>query len=216
MFTGIVEGQSPLLRVERRGAGARFHVAAPDPAWAVAEGESVAVSGCCLSVAGLLDPRTGEPVPGGTPGATMLFDLSAETLDRTWFGRAGEGRRVNLERALRVGDRLGGHLVSGHVDGVGRVVSVEDDGAGGRWIGFEAPPPVARYLIEKGSVTVDGVSLTVVEPRDGRFRVATIPVTLEVTTLGEAGVGTPVHLEADQVGKWIERLLPPLAGRGGE
>lgn len=207
MFTGLVEASSTLLRVDAQGAGRRFLVAAPDPTWSVAEGESVAVSGCCLTVVGLRG-RAGGPLPGGTAGADMLFDLSPETLGRTWFGEARPGAKVNLERALRLGERLGGHLVSGHVDGVGRVVGVAEDGAGGRRIEFEVPAGLERYLIEKGSITIDGVSLTVVEPRGRRFSVAAIPLTLAVTTLGEVEEGSRVHLEADLVGKWIETLLP--------
>ncbi len=210
MFTGLVEAPSTLLRIDPQGAGRRFTVAAPGPDWGVAQGESVAVSGCCLTVAGLRD-RDGAALPSGTPGADMLFDLSPETLGRTWFGAARAGERVNLERALRLGDRLGGHLVSGHVDAVGRVVGVAEDGAGGRRIEFEVPAGLERYLIEKGSITIDGVSLTVVEPRGRRFWVAAIPLTLALTTLGEAEVGRPVHLEADLVGKWIEKLLPGSA-----
>ena len=209
MFTGIVEARVELARVEPRGTGSRIRIPAPDRAWAVGRGDSVAVSGCCLTVAELQRAGVDEPVPDGSPGADMVFDLSGETLARTWFGSARAGTAVNLERALRIGDRLGGHMVSGHVDGVGSVVSVEDDGAGGRWIGFEVPAELERYLIEKGSITLDGVSLTVVGPERGRFRVAVIPVTLDVTTLGAAEPGRAVHVEADLVGKWIERLLPP-------
>jgi len=204
MFTGIVEGQSPVVALERRGAGARLVLAAPSFEFQVAAGDSVSVSGCCLTVLG---------ASGGSAGQVDLsFDLSAETLERTWLGRVTAGRSVNLERAVRLADRLGGHLVSGHVDGLGQVVSVEERGDGGRWIEFETPPELDRYLIEKGSITIDGVSLTVVEPRARRFGVAVIPATLERTSLGAAAAGQAVHLEADLVGKWIERLLAAREG----
>jgi len=211
VFTGIVEVSVPTRSFESSGGGARLVLPAPaDPSWAVDLGESVAVSGVCLTVAALVSPQagSGEPVPAGTPGADMVFDLSAETLERTWFGDLVPGRRVNLERALRLGDRLSGHMVSGHVDGGGRVTSIEDLGDGGREIGFEVDAGLERYLIEKGSVTLDGISLTVVEPAGREFRVAVIPVTLDVTNLGACEVGQTVNVEADLVGKWIERLLP--------
>jgi riboflavin synthase len=199
VFTGIVETWVPVLTLERRGEGARLTLPVPGPDrlpdWEVARGDSVAVSGVCLTAVDL--------VPG-----EMGFDLSAETLDRTWLGEATEGRPVNLERSLRLGDRLGGHLVSGHVDGVGRIVAVEDPGDGGRLIRFRVPEGLERYLIEKGSIAIDGISMTVVEPEGREFAVAVIPETLEVTSLGSAEPGQPVHLEADPVGKWIERLLP--------
>jgi riboflavin synthase len=162
--------------------------------WEPRSGESVCVSGACLSVAGL--------EPGG-----MRFEVSKESLDRTWLGSLGAGDEVNLERAMRLSDRLDGHLVTGHVDGRGRIAAVRDPGDGGRRITFEAEPGFERWLVDKGSVTVDGVSLTVVEPLGARFDVAVIPVTLERTTLGRAAPGRPVNLEADPIGKWIERLL---------
>jgi riboflavin synthase len=204
MFTGIVEGTGAVLGLERRGAGARLSIAAPAFEFAAAAGDSISVSGCCLTVLG---------ASGG--GAALEFDLSEETLERTWLGSLAPGSAVNLERAVRLADRLGGHLVSGHIDGLGRVVGVEDRGDGGRWIEFEAPPELERYLVPKGSVTVDGVSLTVVEPRGRRFGVAAIPATLERTTLGSAAAGRPVHLEADMLGKWIERLLAAREGAAG-
>jgi riboflavin synthase len=158
----------------------------------------VAVSGVCLTV-------VGEPALG----SDLIFDLSAETLERSWFGDLAPGRPVNLERSLRMGDRLGGHMVSGHVDGMGSIEAVEDSGDGGRLFRFRVPSELERYLIEKGSVTLDGISLTVVEPAGGHFAVAVIPETLEVTSLGSAVPGQRVNVEADLVGKWIEKLLPP-------
>ncbi|MBK7877979.1 MAG: riboflavin synthase [Planctomycetes bacterium] len=212
MFTGLIEAQVPVREVERRGTGLALWLGSPGAGWSFQGGESVAVSGACLTVVGLRDPRSGARLPWGTEGAELLFELSSETLARTWFGAVEPGRRVNLERALRLGDRLDGHLVSGHVDGVGRVVLVRDTGDGGRCVGFEAPAELERFLVDKGSVTVDGISLTVVAPHERRFDVAVIPATLEKTTLGGARVGDPVHLEADQLGKWIDRLLAARAG----
>ncbi len=113
---------------------------------------------------------------------------------------------VNLERALCLGDRLDGHMVSGHVDGAGRVTAIQDVGDGGRVITFEVDPGLERYLVDKGSISLDGVSLTVVRPKGRQFDVALIPLTLELTNLGAAEVGTPVNVEADMIGKWIERL----------
>ncbi|MBI5435475.1 MAG: riboflavin synthase [Planctomycetes bacterium] len=149
----------------------------------------------------------------GEGSAALEFDLSAETLARTWFGELAPGRLVNLERAMRLDDRLGGHLVSGHVDGVGAITRIEDSGDGGWRMGFEVPAGFERYLIEKGSVTIDGISLTVVEPRGRTFDVALIPETLTKTHLGRAQIGQRVNLEADLVGKWIERLVAPHVAR---
>lgn len=208
MFTGIVEASPAVRRSEARGDGLSVLIPAPTADWRVVEGESVAVAGCCLTVAELLDPESGARLPDGTSGADMRFDLSAETLARTWFSELAPGTQVNLERALRLSDRLSGHLVSGHVDGQGRIVGIEDSGDGGREIAFELDSGLDRYLIEKGSVTLDGISLTVVQPAGRRFHVAVIPLTLECTNLGEARVGQAVNVEADLVGKWIEKLLP--------
>ena len=216
MFTGLVEGLGRVRAVERVGTGSRIILEAPGDHWQVALGASVAVSGCCLTVVECRDPESGAAVPATTPGADMVFDLSSETLDCTHFGRLAEGQVVNLERALAMGDRLGGHVVTGHVDGSGRVVAVEDSGDGGRLIHFDSDGDFDRYLVDKGSVTVDGISLTVVRPGGGRFSVAVIPETLRVTTLGRCQVGDPVHLEADQLGKWVEHLLAPYLAKFGQ
>lgn len=208
MFTGLVEAKRPLARIQERGTGCRIVVRGPNrPLWSIQQGESISVSGACLSVAALLDPSTGADVPWGTAGADLAFDVSAETLARTWFGRLSEGRELNLERALQIGARLDGHFVSGHVDGIGSVTAIEDSGDGGWRIEFEVPEALERFLVDKGSITVDGISLTVVEPRGRRFSVALIPLTLEKTTLGTARVGDPVNLEADVLGKWVDALL---------
>ena len=139
----------------------------------------------------------------------MAFDLSAETLSRTHLGELSAGTPVNLERALAFGDRLSGHLVSGHVDGGATLVGVRDSGDGGQVQTFEVDEGLERFLVDKGSVTLDGISLTVVEPRERRFDVALIPVTLAATNLGEAQVGQRFNVEADLVGKWIEQLVAP-------
>ena len=195
MFSGLIEACVPVTALEPVGTGARLVLPRPAPDWDVGHGDSVAVSGCCLTVAAL-------------EAGTMAFDLSAETLARTWIGAEGAAaRRVNLERSVRLEDRLGGHLVSGHVDGGGTITAIEDVGDGGRVFTFEVDEGLDRYLIEKGSVALDGISLTVVEPRRRSFDVAVIPVTLQETSLGTAAVGQRVHVEADQIGKWVEKLL---------
>ena len=205
MFTGIVEAHVPVRSLEPRGTGARLVVPAPalEPdaagrprSWSVDLGDSVAVNGACLTV-----------VEVGPDGA-MAFDLSKETLERTTFGALTEGTAVNLERAMLMGARLDGHLVSGHVDGGGELVARAALGDGGEELTFRLDGDLGRYLIEKGSVTLDGISLTVVEPEGGTFRVACIPLTLERTNLGGLAVGARVNVEADLIGKWVERMLP--------
>jgi riboflavin synthase len=208
MFTGLVEACVPVRRVESRGAGLRLWLPAPESDWRVAEGDSIAISGACLSVVGCADPDSGELHGRAVAGADLVFDLSAETLARTWFAELSPGVAVNIERPLALGERLDGHLVAGHVDGVGRIAAVEDSRDGGRVLAIEIEPPLARYVVDKGSVTLDGVSLTVVSPRESRFDVALIPITLEKTSLGTAGVGRAVNVEVDMIGKWIERLMP--------
>ncbi len=200
MFTGLIQAVVPVLAFERLEGGAAL-LSLPCPqtegeAWEPELGESIAVCGCCLTVA-----RRG-------PGGELLFDLSPETLERTWFGQMEPGRQVNLERAMRLSDRLGGHLVSGHVDGLGEVVAREEVGSGNWVFRFRAQEEsFGRYLIEKGSVGIDGISLTVVRPEGTTWSVAVIPETMVRTNLGTAQVGQKIHLEADQIGKWVESIL---------
>jgi riboflavin synthase len=172
----------------------------PDrPLARLARGESVAIDGACLTVS-------------ARRGSRFAVDVSPESLRRTTLGRAAPGTPVNLERALRLADRLGGHLVLGHVDGVGRLERITPDGDW-RLYRFRAPAPVARYLVEKGSIAVDGVSLTVFACGRGAFTVALIPHTLATTTLGRKQPGDAVNLEADVLMKHVERLLGPARAR---
>jgi riboflavin synthase len=182
-----------VARLERARTGARLTVETPRPLARLALGESVAVNGACLTVTAI-------------QGRRFRVDVSPETLRRTTLGRLAQGAPVNLERALRVGDRLGGHVVLGHVDGVGRVERIERDGD---WLlyRFRAPRALVPYLVEKGSIAVDGVSLTVFACRGGHFTVALIPHTLAKTTLGTLRRGTGVNLEADVLLKHIARML---------
>ena len=198
MFTGLVEGQGTVAALEAigagAGAGARLHVTA-DWLDGLAEGDSVAVNGCCLTVTSL-------------PGGGFTADLVGETLARTALGRLAPGDQVNLERPLAAGDRLGGHLVQGHVDGVGEILELRPDGDGTE-LRVRLDPDLARYVVVKGSIAVDGVSLTVARAGPDWFTVALIPHTLAVTTLGRRGVGDPVQLEVDVLAKYVERLAAP-------
>jgi riboflavin synthase len=194
VFTGIVRELGRVVSLEGGREQARLVVAAPGLAPQLEVGDSVAVDGCCLTVVGNHD-------------GTLAFDLSAETISCSAVGALEAGQGTNLEPAIRVGEPLGGHYVQGHVDAVGRVRSLVPEGDGVRmWL--EIPPDVLRYCVEKGSLTVAGVSLTVAELTDDAVAVALIPHTLEVTTLGKAQPGDPVNLEADVLAKYVERLLP--------
>ena len=193
MFTGIVRERGRVASVFGGEDGVRLLVEAPRTAAEVSVGDSVSVNGCCLTVAEIAD-------------SSMAFDAVPETLRRTTVGQLGAGSPVNVEPALRAGEPLGGHYVQGHVDGVGRVRSIEDEGEGHRvWI--EAPREILRYCVEKGSIAVEGVSLTVAELGDDAFAVALVPHTLSETTFGSMRAGDEVNLEVDVLAKYVDRLL---------
>jgi riboflavin synthase alpha subunit len=192
VFTGLVREQGRVESVDGGADGVRLVVAAPGTGASAAVGDSVAVSGVCLTV-----------VAAGN--GTLAFDAVPETLRRSSLGGLRPGDAVNLEPALRAGEPLGGHYVQGHVDGVGHVRSVTVEGEGRRiWI--DAPTGVLRYLVDKGSIAVEGVSLTVAGLDEGGFAVALVPHTLAETTLGALQVGAPVNLEVDVLAKYVERL----------
>ncbi|WP_255197902.1 riboflavin synthase [Halorarius litoreus] len=209
MFTGIVEATGEIVAREATDGGLRLRVTAPF-ADELEHGQSVAVSGACLTVEEWDDE------------SFSLF-LSEETVERTYLGSLDEGDAVNLERALPADGRFDGHFVQGHVDGVGEVVEIAQVGDGpasgasgtssysdeydGDWVfTFSLPESMGRYVVEKGSITVDGISLTVADLHDGDFTVAVIPATYDITTLHAKSVGDPVHLEVDVVAKYVESL----------
>jgi len=194
MFTGIVEAVGLIQAIERRGQDARVRIAPGSlPLEDVRLGDSIAVSGVCLTVV-------------DCDADALVFDLSGETLARTTWGHRAPGDKVNLEKALALGERLGGHLVSGHVDGVGRV-RTRDTGGRSTVLWFDAPTELRRYIAVKGSICVDGVSLTVNAIDAEGFAVTLVPHTLAVTTLGDLKAGDSVNLEVDMIARYLERLL---------
>ena len=211
MFTGIIEGVGRLAAREPRGGDVRFTFATGSLPWLgergedVRLGESIAVNGVCLTVVAF-------------DAGSFQADASTETLALTTLGALAEGAALNLERAMRPSDRLGGHLVSGHVDGIGRVLSVHGDARAQRWR-FAAPAPLLKYIAKKGSICVDGVSLTVNAVDGEGFEVALIPHTVAHTRFAETAVGDAVNLEIDLVARYVERLLGARAAvdaAGGE
>lgn len=194
MFTGLVEGLGTVRSLSPQGSAVEIAIAPPANVADIAQlGESVAINGCCLTVIRADATEWG-------------FQAGSETLSRTNLGRLRPGDRVNIERSLRVGDRLGGHFVQGHIDGTGRVSRIDRDG---EWINmhFTVAQSLARQMVVKGSIAVDGVSLTLVTVEPELFSVALIPHTLDVTTLGARQVGDQVNIETDIIGKYVEKLV---------
>ncbi|MFJ6410483.1 riboflavin synthase [Streptomyces hydrogenans] len=193
MFTGIVEELGEVVAVEQLPDASRFRLRGPLVTEGARHGDSIAVNGVCLTV---VETADGE----------FTADVMAETLTRSSLGALEPGSRVNLERPMAVGGRLGGHIVQGHVDGTGTILERTPSE---HWelVRVGLPAPLARYVVEKGSITVDGVSLTVVEVGDDWFTISLIPTTLALTTLGHKRPGAPVNLEVDVIAKYVERLL---------
>jgi riboflavin synthase len=199
VFTGIVEERGEVVDVEQLPDAARLTVSGPLVSADARHGDSIAVSGVCLTVVDVA-------------GGRFTVDVVNETLQRSSMAKVHVGDRVNLERAMSVGDRLGGHIMQGHVDGTGVFLSRDEVGL----TRFAMPSRLAKYVVEKGSIAVDGVSLTVVEAGDEQFSVALIPTTLAATTLGDREAGDPVNLEVDVVAKYLERLALPHLVRSRE
>lgn len=200
MFTGIVQDVGRIVTLERRGGDVRLRIAVDRLSLsATRAGDSIAVSGVCLTALEI-------------DAKGFSADVSNETLSLTTLGALEVGSRVNLEPALKAGDALGGHLVSGHVDGLGEVLEVREDARSVR-MRFGCPPSLAKYFARKGSVAIDGVSLTINDVGPTEFSVNLIPHTQEVTTLGEFKPGRRVNLEVDQVARYVERLLDPQVAR---
>ncbi|MCX4397936.1 riboflavin synthase [Streptomyces sp. NBC_00053] len=202
MFTGIVEELGEVTAVEKLADASRFRLRGRVVTEGAKHGDSIAVNGVCLTVVDLGD---GE----------FTADVMAETLDRSSLGALDTGSRVNLERPMAVGGRLGGHIVQGHVDGTGRIVERR---ISENWeiVKVSLPAHLSRYVVEKGSITVDGVSLTVVDAGTDYFTISLIPTTLALTTLGIKEPGDPVNLEVDVIAKYVERLLGNTAREPGE
>ena len=198
MFTGLVEDIGTVDGIEKTADGARLRISTHLVS-ELALGDSIAVNGCCLTA---------------TAAADGQFETEAmnQTLTVTALSEIEQGSRVNLELAMKASDRLGGHIVQGHVDGVGTVVSAEDDGFARR-VRVELPPELLRYVVDKGSITLSGVSLTVADLGDSWAEVSLIPETLERTNLGEAQPGSKLNVECDIVAKYVERLVSPFAGK---
>ncbi|MBS3956311.1 MAG: riboflavin synthase [Clostridiales bacterium] len=198
MFTGLVESEGIITRIERVAGGARLEVYAPEFGRDMSIGDSIAVDGACLTVIKFIR-------------GAFIADVSEETLSKTTLGGMRQGGKVNLERALRLSDRLGGHIVTGHIDAIGSLVMRHPAGNSTVYQ-FAAPPQLMDYIVPKGSIAVDGISLTVAQTRRDGFAAAVIPHTEQATTLGAKTVGTPVNLEADMLAKYVKRFVALYAG----
>ena len=194
MFTGIVEELGEVVDKDDLGDSARFTIQGPVVTADAGHGDSIAVNGVCLTVVEVL------------PGGQFTADVMGETLSRSSLGRLAAGSAVNLERAAAVNSRLGGHIVQGHVDGTGKILS-RSPSENWEVIRIGLPAELTRYVVEKGSITVDGISLTISALGDDWFEVSLIPTTRELTTLGPAQAGDPVNLEVDVIAKYVERLI---------
>lgn len=199
MFTGIIEEVGELIRISRRGKALGLTIKASKVIGDLKEGDSIAVNGVCLTAA-----RCERGI--------FMVEVSPETMIRSNLGKLRVGEEVNLERALKLGDRLGGHQVTGHIDGVGRIVALEKDGDF-LTITVQAPPEVMKYIVTKGSIALEGISLTIANWWEDRFQISVIPYTGKMTTIGQKNIGSEVNLEADLIGKYIERFISAQWGQ---
>lgn len=194
MFTGLIEELGIIRSIERRGSGAKLTVTAKRVIEDARIGDSIAVNGVCLTVTGLI-------------GDTFAADVVAETLTRSTLATARLGQRVNLERAMPATGRFGGHIVAGHVDGVGRILAAQTDAGVGLVLSVSPPPDLFAYIVEKGSIAMDGVSLTVMDVTSEQFRISLIPHSAGATTLGQMRPGDNVNVEVDMIAKYVEKLI---------
>ena len=201
MFTGLIQDVGKIHSIEPRQGGVRLGISTQLNLGSVKIGDSISVDGVCLTVVSLA-------------GKTFTVEVSPETLQKTTLSEARQGQLVNLEMALRMSDLLGGHLVAGHVDGTGEIMEVIPEGNSSRYR-FRVPPEVSRYLVEKGSVAVDGISLTVAQCRDEEFTVSVIPHTAQASTLGQKKAGDRVNLESDMIAKYVEKFIRQGETQGG-
>ena len=202
MFTGLIEEKGKVIRIESASGGLKLSVEARVVAEGTKVGDSIAINGACLTV-----------IEAGT--SSLRFDAVRETIERTTIGRLRPGNPVNLERPMKAGSRFGGHMVLGHVDGVGTIREIRKSG-NETIFRFEAPPEIMQYVVEKGSIAVDGISLTIADLGPGSFAVAVIPHTLSSTTLGDSSVGGSVNLETDIIGKYVYKFTSKIASSSDE
>lgn len=198
MFTGLVESEGIITRIERVAGGAQVEIYAPEFGRDMAIGDSIAVDGVCLTVVRFIR-------------GAFVADVSEESLAKTTLGQLQQGGKVNLERALRLSDRLGGHLVSGHIDGIGRLL-LRHRAGNSTVYQFQVPPSLMPFIVPKGSVAVDGISLTVAQIRGESFAAAVVPHTEAATTLKDKPIGAPVNVEADMMAKYVKRFVDLYAG----
>ena len=202
MFTGLIESTGVVTRIERAAGGIRLEVYAPEFGRDMAIGDSIAVNGACLTVAKFIR-------------GAFVADVSEETLKRTTLGDVPQGSKVNLERALRLSDRMGGHIVTGHVDGVGEFM-MRTPAGNSTIYQFRVPADQLEFVVNKGSIAVDGVSLTVAQMKDDLVAVAVVPHTEQATTLGDMAVGSRVNIETDMMGKYVKRFVAGYMGDESE
>jgi len=200
VFTGLIETQGIITRVERVSGGAQVEIYAPEFGRDMAIGDSIAVDGACLTVARFIR-------------GAFIADVSDETLSKTTLSDARQGVKVNLERALRLSDRLGGHLVTGHIDGLGRLL-LRHPAGNSTVYQFQVPGSLLPYVVPKGSIAIDGISLTVAQVRGESFAAAVVPHTEEVTTLKDKPIGAPVNVEVDVMAKYVQRFVEVYGSRG--